>query len=443
MEHMKTGLSDIQIHLPSAKIDLNTLIDERVKDDPRLERHLQRACRVTGQRAIRFPSVWEDTNTLAASSALKIFEENPALDVSKLRYLTAGTESGVDHSKPVASFVEGMLQEAGVNIPESISTFEVQHACAAGTLSLLSVSALLSAAGQADESGLVVCSDVARYESHSTAEVTQGAGSVSLLVENEAQLMELDLRTQGYSSKDVDDFFRPLGSKVAVVKGTYSMRCYKESLESAFMDHCRRRGELPEEVLAGTDLFVLHTPFRNLPETSMFSLLENHMGLDESQAKGFLEDRGFYDGIDPIGDIGNLYTGAVYVNLAFALRSLHERYGDQIVGKNVLLASYGSGNTMIVIRGTVAEGAAAVIGRWDLASHLENSRDATFDEYEHWVAGPYEPTGLNLDPNRDESIKPYFALESVREDGYREYAVRKRINTEQKSKTPIHLFRSA
>ena len=103
MKMSTIGISDIQIYLPEQKINLNSLIDERVREVPKLERHLIRACRTTGQRAIRFPSVWEDTSTLAASSAHKLIEANPNLDLSKLRYLTVGTESGVDHSKPVSS----------------------------------------------------------------------------------------------------------------------------------------------------------------------------------------------------------------------------------------------------------------------------------------------------------------------------------------------------
>ena len=138
-----TGISDINIYIPAPKLDLNTLIDERIKDDPRLERHLQRACRVTGQRAIRFPTPWEDTATLAASSAYGLIQSNPDLDVSHLRYLTVGTDSGVDHSKPVSAYVGGMLEQAGVTLPKSLSNYQVQHACAGGTLSLLSVSALL------------------------------------------------------------------------------------------------------------------------------------------------------------------------------------------------------------------------------------------------------------------------------------------------------------
>jgi hydroxymethylglutaryl-CoA synthase len=418
---MKTGISDIAIYLPDQRIDLETLIQQRVEEEPRLRRHLDRARRTTGQRSIRFPSAWEDTATMAASSAYKLLAGNPDIDLDRIRYLTAGTESGLDHSKPISAYVAGMLEQAGVEVPESLSSFQVQHACAGGTLSLLSVAALLKASGRADETGIVVCSDVARYQTHSTAEITQGAGSVSLLVENEPKLVELDLSSQGYSSRDVDDFFRPLGSKTAQVKGTYSMQMYRETLDSALRDHCDRIGKSPEAVLSETDLFVLHAPFRNLPEMALSGLLKSHLGLEGDELKRFLQQRGVYDAIEIVADVGNTYTGAVYLTLASQLFNQYRRIGSAIVGKKLLLASYGSGNTMTVLSATIAAGAPDVIQRWDMDSLIEESRAASPAEYQQWIDGPYAPTGLNHVVAHDGARLPIFRLESIRDDGYREY----------------------
>ncbi len=444
MKHTKIGISDIQIYLPKPKISLNTLVDERVRELPRLERHLQRACRTTGQRAIRFPSVWEDTATLAASSAYKIIQSNPKLDVSKIRYLTVGTESGVDHSKPVSAYVEGMLEKANVPIPHSISSFQVQHACAGGTLSLLSVAALLSASGREKESGLVVCSDIARYKTHSTAEITQGAGSVSLLVEPDPKLIELDLSSQGYCSKDVDDFFRPLGSKTAQVKGTYSIQCYRETLDAALVDYAERAGTTPADVLRESDLIVLHVPFRNLPETALKGVIKKYLDLKDEEVTKYIESKGLYDGTDAVADVGNIYTGAMYMSLAFQLYRQYQRLGKKIVGKKILMASYGSGNIMTVFSGVVSKHAPEVIGKWDLDSVLETSREATFKEYQQWIDGPYVPTGYDHTTDYDKNDAPPFALETIREDGYREYAYRQNVeHAKSKSKTSVDLYQSA
>jgi hydroxymethylglutaryl-CoA synthase len=89
----------------------------------------------------------------------------------------------------------------------------------------------------------------------------------------------------------VDDFFRPLGSKTARVKGRYSMDCYLESLEGAFLDHCRRAGLTPQQALTSSELVMLHTPFRNMPESAMQHLLERHLGFTNGHTESYLRDR--------------------------------------------------------------------------------------------------------------------------------------------------------
>ncbi len=266
------GIGDVSLYVPAPAMSIEALIEQRVLRNPGLKRHLDRACRVTGQEAIRFPEIWEDTATLAATAASALLAANPGLDLRALRHRAVGTETGVDHSKPVSAYVQGMLQRAGIAVPASLCSFQVQHACAAGTIAVLSVAAMLAAAGRPADTGIVISSDIARYDTESTAEITQGAGATAVLVESSPRLLELDLVTPGMYSMDVDDFFRPLGSITARVNGGYSMRCYAESLEGAFLDHCARAGAQPERVLLDTDYFVLHTPFRRMPETAMEKL---------------------------------------------------------------------------------------------------------------------------------------------------------------------------
>jgi hydroxymethylglutaryl-CoA synthase len=418
----KIGISDINIYVPRPKLELDELIKKRSEHNPRLARHLDRALRVTGQKTIRFTEVWEDSATMAAQSAYGLLKGKDPAALANLRHLVVGTESGLDHSKPLSAFVQGMLQRAGLEIPESLSSFQVQHACAGATLSLISVGGLLGMSNHPAESGLVIATDVAHYEPETTAEVTQGAGSVALLVESAPKLLELDLSTIGFCSRDLDDFFRPLGSVTAKVKGRYSMEQYWANLEEAFLDHTRRIGELPSEVLEATDFFVLHTPFRNMPESAMNVLLQRHLSFDEQQIRAFLEKRGFYRGVDPLARVGNIYSGSMYFFLASLLNDRFREMGEKIVGKRMLLASYGSGNTMIVFSARVAEGAPEVIRNWHFDRVFESTRDADFSDYQRWTQGvrggdEYEKL------LKDVAVPPEsFYLSGIREDGYREYA---------------------
>lgn len=422
MAQSTVGISDLAVHIPSPKIRLDTIVDYRIRADPELDRRLRRAVEKTGQRSIRFPQPWEDSATLAAKSAHKLVATRSAEELKRLRYLAVGTETSVDQSKPVAAYVEGMLQRAGVQIPDTLSTFQVQHACAGGTVAMLGISALLAMAPERRESGLVISSDIARYKAPSTAEITQGAGAVSLLVEPNPRLVSLDLATQGLCSRDVDDFFRPNGSVIAKVKGGYSIQCYNEALDVAFLDHCSRRGEEPAEVLRNTDLFVLHVPFKMMAMSALERLLGNHLGLSSDEAAEFMNERGFEQSLEPTTRIGNVYTASTFLAMAFLLKERYERFGSEIVGKRVLLASYGSGNTMIVISGTVMAQAPEVISSWNLDSIWDEESERPLYEYEKWLQAPHPRECLNTLYKVADVPAQSFYLAGIREDGYREYA---------------------
>ena len=420
-EGSPVGISDIGIYIPPPAMAIETLVEHRVRQNPRMDRHLERACRVTGQKAIRFPEIWEDSATLAATAAHSLLAGNPAIDTRSIRHLAIGTETGVDHSKPMSAYVQGMLQKAGVDLQSTLSSFQVQHACAGGTMALLGVAGMLAVGRRAADCGIVVNSDIARYDTESTAEITQGAGAVALHVTSSPRLLSLDLASLGFFSADVDDFFRPLGSTTARVDGSYSMRCYWESLQAAFLDHCARAGTKPDQTLMDTDYFIMHTPFRNMPESAMEKLLGHVLGYDAERAKSFLAQRSFAAGVDPLARIGNIYNGSMAVALAFLLHDRYLALGEGIVGKRILLASYGSGNTMVVVAGRVEAQAAQVISRWDLGRIFSSARTASMEEYDAWTAGPVQP---ELQGRLMENASPppdAFVLTGIRKDGYREY----------------------
>ncbi len=418
------GISDVAIYIPGNHIDIDTIVRMRSAASPELAPHLARAVNTTAQKSMRFPSPWEDTATMAAEAACALLKANPDVAPADVRFLTVGTETTVAHSKPASSYVQGMLHKAGLPLCHALSSFQVQHACASGTLAMMSVGGLLMAGGDERHSGLVICSDVASYDAETTAEITQGAGAVALLVEPSPRLLELDLGTMGLCSKDVDDFFRPLGCRAPKVKGGYSLQCYTESLELAFLDHCRRRREDPAAVLASTDLVVLHTPFHNMPEFAMLRLLRSQLGLSPDDARKYLASRGFYAGVSPVARIGNIYSGSLYLCLSFLLAERFQALGEEIVGKKVLLASYGSGNTMIVLSGTVAPQAPMVLSRWETEKHLIPARTAAWEEYEEWMRKDYVECEEEAARCFEGPPSGSFYLARLREDGYRVYGFR-------------------
>jgi hydroxymethylglutaryl-CoA synthase len=423
MEKKTVGISDMAIHVPTPRIALETILSARAAADPPFERRLRRAIESTGQISMRFPFPWEDPVTMAAQAGDELLRrlDGNRPRAERTRYVAVGTESSVDMSKPIAAYLQGALQRSGVSLPRELSTFQVQHACAGGTIALVGVAALLQAAGRPGECGLVTCTDVARYQTPSTAEITQGAGAVAMLVEEDPQILELDLTTMGLASSDVDDFFRPLGSITARVKGRYSVDCYNESLNTAFLDHCSRVDRDPKDVLKETDLFVVHVPFHRMAITGMSRLVERHLGTDPSETKDFLAARHFEDGIEAVRHIGNTYSASAYVTLMYTLWERYRADREAIVGSSVLIASYGSGNTMTVVSGRVAENAPAVLDGWDLTVPLNTAEEASMELYEEFVRE--ETYNLSHGPVSDGSGIPpgRYYLAEVREDGYRRY----------------------
>jgi len=153
----------------------------------------------------------------------------------------------------------------------------------------------------------------------------------------------------------------------------------------------------------------------------MHRLLAAHLNLTGQGARAFLEERGFYRGVDPLGDIGNTYSASLYLFPAHLLAARYQHLGPSIVGSRILLASYGSGNTMIVISGRVAGEAPEVIRRWKLEKIRDSRQPAGMREYEIWSSGSHLRAAAGLTA-QDPVLPPgQFYLSSIREDGYREY----------------------
>lgn len=417
------GIGDIAVHIPRPLIPLESIIARYRRSNPQWARALERSTERTGQVSLRFPQPWEDAATMAAQAALPIVARLPPAALASLRYLAVGTETGVDQSKPIAAYVQGMLQRAGYAIPRTVSTFDIQHACAGGAIGLVSVGAMLGASRGGAERGLVICTDEARYPPGSSAEITQGAAAVALLVERAPRLLELDLGAPGHSSHDVDDFFRPLGSLTARVKGRYSIDCYRSTVEEALLDLCARRGCTMAALLEETGLFALHVPFRSLPEETLAGLVRRYLGSDAAAAGAFLDRRRFSAGTAPAAVVGNVYSGSMFLSLAALLAARHEELRSALAGKQAVLVAYGSGNTALALVGRVSAQAPAVIGGWCLQRALGQGEEASLEDYDAWI-GERHRAGCGTESAASGIPEHSFYLQSIRADGYRIYGLR-------------------
>lgn len=278
-----------------------------------------------GTIAMAVPSPDEDTVTLATAASASALAR-AGIDAKDIGLCIVGTETAVDHSKPVASFLQGL-----VGLPSNCRIFETKHACYGGTAGLMTALDWLASGSARGRSALVVCSDIARYGLHTPGEPTQGAGSVALVVSTRPDLVAIDRASVGTSSKHVFDFWRPLESKDALVDGHYSVACYLEALAGAYDEHLRVRGDAPFDPVAT----LFHVPYPKMAKKAHRKLAELRGDADIDAPYTRLVESSL---VLP-SRIGNVYTGSLYLALASLLA-----YGDTpLDGRDVSFFSYGSG----------------------------------------------------------------------------------------------------
>ena len=387
---MKTsvGIEALAVALPRRTLHLEDLARARGVDPAKYIGGL-------GVREMAVTDPGEDTVALAATAVRRLVESN-GVDPASVGMLSVGTETGVDHSKPVASFVQGLT-----GLPRQMRIFDVQHACYGGTAALMAAAEWIASGVAGGRSAIVVCSDIARYGVRTAGEPTQGAGAVAMLISARPDLVALDLGVNGTSSAHVFDFWRPLGRREAVVDGHYSIDCYLEALAGAYRDwrgraearEIVRRGaaSLPSEQLAAIGY---HVPFCKMAKKAHARLrrcdLDDVLGaFDEAReeregAASF--ERQVAPSLTLCGRVGNVYTGSLYLGLAGMLHGT----GAELAGKRIGLFSYGSGCASEFFSGVVGKSAAERIQRAKLDEVLGSRERVTVEEYERLMALPPE-----------------------------------------------------
>ena len=428
------GISNLAFHIPAPSIALETLIESRVKQGISGQR-LERALTMTGQQQMRLADWYEDPVTMVAEATRSLLRQPQAPGPEEIRHFYCGTETAQDEAKPISSYVQGLLEVNGRKIGPSCASFEAKHACASGTYALLSGLNALIVEHHAGLNGTAIAGmgDVASYPPGSTAELTQGAGAVAVLLEANPRLLAIDPGITGFWGEDVDDFFRAVGHRHATVRGRYSVECYLRALQGAYNDYKHQAltsGLLTRppggHFLDTIDYFVLHAPFQSLPVQALKKLLEEVRRLGTEEAEQELKRLRISAGTNLIQHTGNLYTGSLYLCLANLLETECQRLGTALEGKRILLGSYGSGNTMVVFGGTVAQGACKVIEQWNLRQVImQQHRPVSLPEYEFLSRlNKFSAEQFNsVRQRRFSTIAPdaYF-LDNIRDDGYRIYS---------------------
>jgi hydroxymethylglutaryl-CoA synthase len=308
---MTTGIDQIGFFTPDKYLDMVDLANARDADPNKYLIGL-------GQRKMAVAEANQDAVSMGINACLDFW---PDIDQDQIGLLIFGTESGVDQSKSAALFVKKAL-----GLAPQVRAFEVKEACFGLTAGLLTAMDYVRL--HPGKSALVIGADIARYGIGTPGEVTQGAGAIALLIKNEPGILALDPETASYSD-DINDFWRPNTSQLAMVDGHYSQNIYLDFFEHVFADYEQQKGLTTADFAA----ICYHLPFvkMGLKAARIVAAKSDDATADRLNAN-------FDKSAEYCRQVGNIYTGSLYMSLLSLLEN-----GELKAGDRVGLFSYGSG----------------------------------------------------------------------------------------------------
>jgi hydroxymethylglutaryl-CoA synthase len=215
-----------------------------------------------------------------------------------------------------------------------------------------------------------------------------------MLISENPRLVALEPGISGSYAKDVNDFWRPLYTKEAVVDGHHSVQCYLDALTGAyqaFKDASREAGYHPDSLVRR----CYHVPYGKMAKKAHRQVMQLE-GRTEAQADASYAEQ-VASSLGMPSQVGNIYTGSLYL----ALASLLEAEATELEGKRIGLFSYGSGCTAEYFAGRIVPGAGAFVERLKLAEPLAGRRRYTIPEYEAIRNGDDEVDRLPVQQNVD------------------------------------------
>jgi len=423
---MAAGIDDISIYIPQLYLDASDFAHARGLDPEKLERGLG-----IGQMAIVDTN--QDPACLASNACLKVMQKNK-LTPDQIGRLYVATESSLDESKAMNSYVIGMLEQVyGDDTFGHCGGIECKFACVSGSYALYDNTNWIRAGEAEDKYALVVVSDIAKYDMGSSGEVTQGAGAIAMLLNDKPRLLTFDPKVTSTSIKNEYDFYRPFGKETPIVHGQYSNLLYLIQVKNALTDYknkVKRTGLIKikddETILDHIDYLNMHLPYSNMGKKALAYLVRHEwrsiprwkniieqIGMDEPVPK---DPRGTIESVLADADfmakdheftklfsktkeymeiyesklsssliaskmIGNLYTASLYLGFRSSLEFEYQK-GINLEGKRVGFCSYGSGASAMIFSGVIQPEYEQVVKEMNLETELGPRTKLTLEEYE-------------------------------------------------------------
>lgn len=376
---MKIGIDKIGFYAPHMYIDMVKLAEAR-GDDP------LKYTKGIGQDEMAVTPVTQDTVTMAANAALQLIDDK---DREKIDYVIFGTETGIDHSKSGAVYVNRLL-----GLKKNVRAVETKQACYGATAAIQLAKGYIAL--NPESKVLVLASDIARYGLATPGEVTQGAGAVAILLSSDPRIMSLEKET-AYQTEDVMDFWRPVYSDVAFVDGKFSNDKYIEFFADVWAEYTEKTGHN----FADFEAICFHLPYTRMGEKALRPHLENMPESVAERLQTHYQTSTTYNRL-----VGNIYTGSLYLSLL----SLIENDASLEAGQRIGMFSYGSGSVGEFFTGILEEGFREHLNTENHKDMLANRKEVTIKEYEEEFLKELPVDGSTIEFNgEDDPAKVYLS----------------------------------
>lgn len=384
-----------------------------------------------GQTNMAFVGDREDIYSICLTVLKNLLEKyniNPA-DVGRLE---VGTETILDKSKSVKTVLMDIFKEANNTNIDGVDTM---NACYGGTNALFNAVQWIESSYWDGRYAIVIAGDIAIY-AEGPARPTGGVGACAMLIGPNAPIV-LDQGLRGTHMENVYDFYKPnLNSEYPVVDGKLSADCYLRAVDRCYAAYAEKfekylGGKMSTEA---ADYVVFHAPYNKLVQKSIARMVYNDMLRDSSNSKfssiNKFKDLGLGDKsysnvelekalaafsqptynakVAPTTylpkNLGNSYCGALYAGLV----SLVAEVEDGLVGKRIVMFSYGSGLAASMFSFTVKSSVKNITNKMDLKGRLARRTKVDPEQYVqtlqvrekmHHTLKDYTPTEpLNFPP---------------------------------------------
>ncbi|WP_445452300.1 hydroxymethylglutaryl-CoA synthase family protein [Flavobacterium sp. 25HG05S-40] len=411
---MKVGIDSIAFDIPKLYLPINVLADKRNIEASKLEKGL-------GLHHMSLLDVHQDVVTMASNAALKLMQQE-GLNPTTISRIYVGTESGVDSSKPVASYVLSNLeQHFGSSSFRNCDVVDVTFACIGAIDALQNCADYIRL--NPTKKAIVIASDYAKYDLNSTGEYTQGAGAIAMLITANPRILSLS-KEVGAATEGLFDFFKPrrsyskvealhlegnpewngvLENEIVLYKeqpvfdGQYSNQCYINRIKEAY-DHYKSESEQTAKLYENWSSILMHLPYcfqgrRTFVEifaSENPELLEAQVGATPTEKMKALSkcteymnlvNEKIYPSEIASGQVGNIYTGSIFLGLLSTLCYHFEQQTALSYTKMGFIA-YGSGSKSKVFEAEVSEHWRNQVGKVNLFKFLAERTAIDFETYE-------------------------------------------------------------